>query len=421
MRLKSIITSAFGCIFLSTFAQEPLSLDNYRERVVGYNQDVKRAAAGVVASDAQRKSIRTGFLPKIELQGDYTLNLRELEKGGLTPHIYKGVAVLTQNIWDGGYTNKQSQGAKLEKEIAIGGENLTIDNIVYQADLVYWTASANKDLYEQMVEYLRIVKNLYEVVNDRFNNGLISRTDLLMVETRLKEAELALVNAKKSNSLAQQSLNILMGEDPMALYQPSDTITMPMINPQQKSLGETLNNRSDFHIAELQVELAKAQKGQAMSKVNPKIYTGLTAGYTNNNVILKEMWVAAAFVGVRIPLLQWGDRKYTSRAAKANINIKELELQKSADQISLELSNAWTNLEESTSLVDIANQSVAIADRSLEINTFSYNEGRLTILDVLQSQLSWINARSNLIQHNMAHKMAISEYVRIIGGLEVVE
>ena len=43
---------------------------------------------------------------------------------------------------------------------------------------------------------------------------MISRTDLLMISTRLKEAELQYIKARQNYTLALQKLNILMGEEP---------------------------------------------------------------------------------------------------------------------------------------------------------------------------------------------------------------
>ena len=43
---------------------------------------------------------------------------------------------------------------------------------------------------------------------------MISRTDLLMISTRLKEAELQYIKARQNYTLALQQLNILMGEAP---------------------------------------------------------------------------------------------------------------------------------------------------------------------------------------------------------------
>lgn len=63
-------------------------------------------------------------------------------------------------------------------------------------------------------KYQSIVKQQYDIIQDRFNDGMISRTDLLMISTRLKEAELQYIKARQNYTLALQKLNILMGEEP---------------------------------------------------------------------------------------------------------------------------------------------------------------------------------------------------------------
>lgn len=65
-------------------------------------------------------------------------------------------------------------------------------------------------------QYQEIVEKQYEIIQDRFKDGAISRTDLLMISTRRKEAELQYINARQNYTLALQKLNILMGEEPNA-------------------------------------------------------------------------------------------------------------------------------------------------------------------------------------------------------------
>ena len=60
-------------------------------------------------------------------------------------------------------------------------------------------------------KYQSIVKQQYNIIQDRFNDGMISRTDLLMISTRLKAAELQYIKARQNYTLALQKLNILMG------------------------------------------------------------------------------------------------------------------------------------------------------------------------------------------------------------------
>lgn len=415
MKFKYILPAAFLISTLSMSAQSELSLNAYREMVLNYNQDVKKSQEGVVAASASQKSIRAGFLPSIELQGDYNFNIKDYSHKGLPRNMYNAKATLTQNIWDGGYTWASNQQSKIERDIAILAENQTVNAIIYQADLIYWTASANKDMYETMQQYHSIVKSLFDIISKRFEDGMIARTDLLMVQTRLKEADGALNNAKNSYYIANQNLNILMGVDPSQLNQPSEPIVTQIAVPAVVTLEQALENRPEFAIAEKQVELAKQSVSLAKSRTNPKVYVGAQAAYGNQNMLIGEGWQSGVFAGVKIPIFQGGGRIYSTRAAKANAVIQELSLQQAEDAISQQLSNALTNVEMSSEAIRIATENLNIAKQSLDINTFSYNEGRLTILDVLQSQLSWIQASSNLIQANLTNKIAIADYKKVIG------
>ena len=76
--------------------------------------------------------------------------------------------------------------------------------------------------------------------------------------------------------------------------------------------------------------------------------------------------------------------------------------------------HAWTNIVESASQIDIARANLEVARENLSLNTFSYNEGLLTILDVISAQLSWLQAYTNTITANFNQKVAIAAYHKAI-------
>jgi outer membrane protein TolC len=86
------------------------------------------------------------------------------------------------------------------------------------------------------------------------------------------------------------------------------------------------------------------------------------------------------------------------------------------DQISLEVSAATTTLNESRKQAEYARQTALLAQENLDINTFSYTEGRLTILDVLSAQLTWLQAHNNLTQTRYNQRMALADYMRVTGA-----
>ena len=81
---------------------------------------------------------------------------------------------------------------------------MKIDKIHYQSDAVYWNASASQAMLQAADKYQHIVKQQYDIILDRFNDGMISRTDLLMISTRLKEAELKYIKDRQNYTLALQ-------------------------------------------------------------------------------------------------------------------------------------------------------------------------------------------------------------------------
>ena len=117
-----------------------------------------------------------------------------------------------------------------------------------------------------------------------------------------------------------------------------------------------------------------------------------------------------------MPIFNWGEKRQYVKQNRAMETSKELAMSKVEDQVKEELANAWVKLNENWKQVEIANSTLEIARENLKLNTFSYNEGKLPILDVLSSQATWLQAYTNVVSANYQYKVAYAEYVRILGG-----
>ena len=61
------------------------------------------------------------------------------------------------------------------------------------------------------------------------------------------------------------------------------------------------------------------------------------------------------------------------------------------------------------------NDEQKIAEENLDLNTFSYTEGKLPIIDVLSAQVTWIQSYSSLIQTWLQQKVSLADYNKAIG------
>lgn len=406
-------------------AQEYMSLDAYRTKVMDYSQQLKQAKENVLSATAKRNVSRTGLLPRLDLAANGAIDLTNLDlwngpKGTYHPYNYFAGGVLTQSIWSGGGVQSQYKSDKLQEQISKENELLTIDNIYLQADMVYWNLSANTDLLKIARQYHEIIKTQYDLIKLRFDDGAIAKNDLLMITTRLKEAELGVKKAETSYLLACQNFNILMGIDPNGPKESTDNITLPLPTPSEVSFEEALDRRPEYKTAELNVELAKQTKKLAVSKFNPQINLQVQGGFgtSNPNLGPNGKGVAVTSLNFSMPVFHWGERKNTNRQYQALYNNSLYNKQIVADQINQEVSNAWTNMDQSYTQIQVAEENLKLAQEALDLNTFSYNEGKITIADVLSSQISWLQAYTNMIQAHYSYKVAVAQYQKAIGAIQ---
>lgn len=420
-----LITLSLLLLGLTAEAQQPsLSRETYRNKVEAYSQILKQQKLKTMASTEARKTAHTGFLPKIDINADGTLNMSDLNAwnepvGEYRSHTYQGVFIVSQPLYMGGALNAQHKIAQADERLNQLNEELTIDQIHYQSDAVYWNASASQAMLQAADKYQNIVKQQYDIIQDRFNDGMISRTDLLMISTRLKEAELQYIKARQNYTLALQKLNILMGEEPNNPVDSLYTIDAASAPVQILSLENVLQRRADYESTEVNIMKSQAQRKAALSQFNPQLNMYFSGGWATATPNLGYDVSFNPIVGINlnIPIFRWGARFKTNRQQKAYISIQKLQQSYVADNINEELSAALTKLTETEYQVKTAKETMNLANENLDLVSFSYNEGKANMVDVLSAQLSWTQAYTNLINAYLSEKMAVAEYRKVISEL----
>ena len=417
-----LITLSLLFLGLTAGAQQPYpSREAARDKVEAYSQILKQQKLKTMASTEARKIAHTGFLPKIDVNADGTLNMSDLSAwneplGEYRNHTYQGVFIVSQPLYTGGALNAQHKIAKADEKLNQLNEELTIDQIHYQSDAIYWNASASQAMLQAADKYQSIVKQQYDIIQDRFSDGMISRTDLLMISTRLKEAELQYIKARQNYTLALQKLNILMGEEPNSPVDSLYTIDKASAPVQILSLENVLQRRADFESTEVNIMKSEAQRKAALSQFNPQLNMYFSGGWATAtpNLGYDVSFNPIVGININIPIFRWGARFKTNRQQKAYIGIQKLQQSYVTDNINEELSAALTKLTETEYQVKTATETMNLANENLDLVSFSYNEGKANMVDVLSAQLSWTQAHTNLINAYLSEKMAVAEYRKVI-------
>lgn len=419
---KQLIALSLLCCYQFLTAQPAfLSRDSYRAKVEAYSQLLKQQREKTQASQLATKIAHTGFLPQISLQADGTLNLNDLRAwnepvGEYRNHTYQGQFVVSQPLYSGGSLRAQQRMAQADERLENCQEKLTLDQLHFQSDAVYWNAAASLAMLQAADNYQQIVKEQYRLTQDRFTDGMIDRTDLLLISTRLKEAELQYIKARQNHTLALQKLNILMGHEPEAAVDSLTRIDEPVVCTSFLPLQNVLERRADFQRTAINITKSQAQRKNALSQFNPQLSMYFSGGWATATPNLGYDVSFNPIVGIHlsVPLFQWGARLKTNRRQKALIQIQRLQQSYVADGIKEELAEAQVGLEETACQVKTATENMKLAEESLDLISFSYTEGKANMVDVLSAQISWTQARTNLINAYLAQKMAVARYQQVI-------
>lgn len=224
------------------------------------------------------------------------------------------------------------------------------------------------------------------------------------------------IKARQNHTLALQKLNILMGSEPDAPIDSIAEIDIPTAPILPLGLDDVLPRRAEYASTSVNIARSEAQRHAALSRYNPQVSMFLATGWDTGIAYMGQdvPHTPVAGVNVSIPIFRWGARFKTNRQQKAYIGIQKLQQSYVTDNILEELSAATTKLTETEQQVKTAQENMILAEENLGLVTFSYNEGKASMADVLSAQLSWTQAHTNLIDAYLAEKMAMAEYWKVV-------
>ena len=404
----------FSALLLGALSAEAqISLSAYRDSVAGYDWRVKNAA---VESERNYEIMRqeyTSFLPRVSASGSFAKTFHrmgdnELWSFSLQPRV-------VQTVYGGGGVKAAYRRAASGYESALFDEEFTRLEVRYAADFAYWGLSAQSLFLRAVEEYVGIIESLYRVVERRFDEGYIAKSDLLQVETRLSEARFDLITARRGYDEALHAFNILRGvagDEPVSLSQSIvDSISMP----ERVALTAIAARRPDLLSAEAAVRSAEYGVEVARASYNPQLNVGVGGSWQTYvpNASGRTYLDASLMVELNIPIFHWGERRHAVASAAADVRRSMNVTGQIYDDMAREEADGWSAMATSRSQVQSSLRNLEIAGENLSISTYSYKEGQATVLDVLQAQISWLQIYTNAITARYNYAVAVSAYERI--------
>jgi len=333
--------------------------------------------------------------------------------------IFGGIS-FTQPIYMGGKITTAYQMSRIGQDMARLNVALAKDEVIVNTAEAYFMAIKAKEMVEVAEKYKTLLKELMKNVESAVNHGLKTRNDMMKVQVKLNEADLNITKAQNGYRLAKMNLCHFIGKplssnidvDSKSLNTPSTVLTDHNID---------ISNRKEYAILSKKVELAEKQVHITRSDYLPNVILMGGVTYSNGGELagkkLMDNGSASIAVGVKIPLLTFGENTGKIRSAKSKQVIAQLEQEDLNETMILEQQQAINNLEEASKIVTLTTSALTQAEENMRLSKQQYEVGTETLSDYLEAQALWQNCYASKIDASCQYHLAHIKYLKTKGEL----
>lgn len=422
----------FLCLAISIFtvlcyAQNDLQ-KQYRKLVFEYSHDIKNADYMIYQTSELEKAALADYLPRINATGDFSYTGNPIEittdiagqsvvLGGNNHMKYGAALSVIQPVYAGGEISEAHKMAKQEREMSEFQKQIISNNLLFAADQYYWNTVACYEMISIAEAYCQSLSKLVDVVKTRVEVDYTDRNELLMAEVKLNDANYQLIQARNNYEVARMSMNSFAGIVSDSIVQIDSIVTA--IYENITAFDTTYSNIDRFEIsaATQKIQIEKSAGKIAVSEYMPKINIGMEGNiYSPGYDFTSDMNPNyAVYAQINIPITQWAKGARVKKASRHNIQMAEENLAKVKDDIKLEIQTAYYNYTEALDKIRLTENSLLKAKENEEMAMERYEEGEISIVEVINAQVYHLQAKRNFTQSKLNAQIAKSEVERAIG------
>ncbi|HMQ47982.1 MAG TPA: TolC family protein [Saprospiraceae bacterium] len=308
------------------------------------------------------------------------------------------------------------QNQRIRENLVAAAE---ISVTAYQRELVKEVKVAYFN-HAQAVQGVQIWENALELVEENLRtteslhrNNKVTLDVVYAAKAEVSEVEQQLADAQKQRNMAQAYFNFLLNRDYNAVIEMEDsyaveTAWLPLDEARQRALDQ----REELQQMQLYLSTAdrqiEVQKGAFMPTLNLAVDYGIQG---TNYKLDKD---ADYFMGSLV--FQWNLFNRADKARVQQSKIEQLELSKQLEmlqqQIALQTTNAWYEMEAAQKRITQGQQEVEAAEQAFRLLQKKFSQGQANLIEFTNARTQLTNAQLSLslAQFGLQQKMAILDW-----------
>lgn len=404
MKRKNYFIISVLLVMLNISPARELTLSDCIEIAVNNKETILSAQLDVQAARAGKMGSFSNILPAVNLTGGRT------ETSFANNTIYPdnttwaaGVSVY-QNIFDGGgWWNRIAQADnhyKIQQQL----ERQTNINVIAEVNRAYYQLLKNQALVEVAEQNVELAVLQVELTQKRYDLGSAKKTDLLKTQVALGSAKTLLINQQ---TLLQTSLSDLynamgiLGKDE-ALNISRDIEAIQSVPNFSKAVETMKHNNPGILVTESYLKDAEINKKLINAKRLPSLgatlsYQGVDSKFSGLNKALTDEWTMTAGLNLSFPIFNGLAMSTQSQQAKLNVQKQKYKLDITIKDAIVNLESIYNNVKNFHEIIPLSEEVLSAAEEDMRLVGERYRLGTVTILELLDAQVSVTRSRSDLV------------------------
>lgn len=407
----------------------PLSLETAVQRALEVGDEVLLARAQVELTEAQVTTARAGGLPQLRISSTYNHvfeNARANAVGQIfnQPNSYNTNANLSQSLFQGGRIFAGMRSARRFRNAARMTAQETRNQAAYDVQEAYLQALFADQLAEIQEANFTLAEAQLRQVSQFEASGRAARFDVLRARVERANIEPQLIQARSEYDIALLELKRLTNVPAGTPVKLTTRLTPENVEATVVGMIEeeaSIDARPSVQAAEFTARARHDAIRVARADLLPTISIFVQSGYQafpTANVFPWESgrlapefcptgstavrcqnggWFPDRSLGVQLswPLFDGLRAKGNIDAAQAQAKIADLQLALEREEVALEVEEARANFRRAQALFAARRENAGEANEAFRLVSLRYNRGLSTQLDVSDTQIALMTARTN--------------------------
>ena len=432
--MKALVLLAISICYSQNY-----SLEKAVEIALQNKEALKASVLDLRSSKQDIKSSYSGILPSLRASTTMTESRFPEQTVGFNQssgEILSDVSSITsassnisinQNIYDGGVWWNNIRLAKNNYKISEQFNRQIKTNIIRNVHFAYFNYLKAMQLLSVARSNLMSSQQQLALVEQKFDLGSAKKTDLLKAKVRFGQARVDLISNDASLKSAYRNLKNAMGlintNDEFSI---SDVERPLEIIPEFET-GFELIQKFNPSIKAKQYQIVAAKIGTKIAKGSrmPNISISASAFGTAESISdavsnsYGDNQRTNTSLSISLPLYSGNTISTQIQKAKLTVNIQESEYLTQLEDLSVQLKDLIDQLQNFSEIIPINETVLESAEEDLKLSQVRYSQGSTTILEVLNAQVSVVQAKSSLVRSKYDAFIQQANLKALLGTLDV--